>query len=86
MCFSSDCFLPRVVELATTSSDRQTKVAACELLHSLILYCLGRGATQLGHGQERYSMAPLYKKMFPSLLQLACDVELVSYMFVFYIF
>ncbi|XP_076075287.1 DNA-dependent protein kinase catalytic subunit-like [Mytilus galloprovincialis] len=73
-----DSFLPRIVELATTSSDRQTKVAACELLHSLVLFCLGRGASQLGRGQERFSMAPLYKKMFPSLLQLACDVEQVA--------
>lgn len=67
--------MPRIVELAQTSSDRQTKVAACELLHSLVLFCLGRGA--LGHDKDRFSMAPLYKKMFPSLLQLACDVEQV---------
>lgn len=72
----SDPFLPRIVELATKSGDRQTKVAACELLHSLILLCVGRNATQ--PGRERYSMAPLYKKMFPSILQLACDVDLVG--------
>lgn len=72
----SDPFLPRIVELATKSGDRQTKVAACELLHSLILLCVGRSATQ--PARERYSMAPLYKKMFPSILQLACDVDLVG--------
>ncbi|KAK3580733.1 hypothetical protein CHS0354_005741 [Potamilus streckersoni] len=76
-----DPFLPHVVELASKSSDRQTKVAACELLHSLILYCLGRGAQQPDdmRNQERYSMAPLYKKLFPAMLQLACDVEQVSH-------
>ncbi|KAL3877683.1 hypothetical protein ACJMK2_035352, partial [Sinanodonta woodiana] len=75
-----DPFLPHVVELASKSSDRQTKVAACELLHSLILYCLGRGAQQPDdmRNQERYSMAPLYKKLIPAMLQLACDVEQVS--------
>ena len=72
-----DPFLPRIVELATKSGDRQTKVAACELLHSLILLCVGRSATQ--PTRERFSMALIYKKIFPSILQLACDVDLVSY-------
>lgn len=58
----SDPFLPRVCELATSSSDRQTKVlmyglhdsyhgnavtpqvAACELLHALVLYMIGKSA------------------------------------------
>ncbi|XP_069123844.1 DNA-dependent protein kinase catalytic subunit-like [Argopecten irradians] len=73
-----DPFLPHVVALATKSSDRQTKVAACELLHSLVLFSLGRGATQPGETAKRNSMAPLYKNLFPVLLQLACDVELVA--------
>ncbi|ESO96748.1 hypothetical protein LOTGIDRAFT_143667, partial [Lottia gigantea] len=73
-----DPFLPHVVELASTSSDRQTKVAACELLHSLILYCLGRGAQQPGEVQKRYPMQKLYKKLFPAMLKLACDVEQVA--------
>ncbi|KAK6170524.1 hypothetical protein SNE40_018898 [Patella caerulea] len=73
-----DPFLPHVVELAMKSSDRQTKVAACELLHSLILYCLGRCAQQPGEQQKRYPMEAIYKKLFPAMLQLACDVELVS--------
>lgn len=36
-----DSYLVRVVELALTSSNRQTKVVACEFLHALILYMLG---------------------------------------------
>ncbi|XP_056017774.1 DNA-dependent protein kinase catalytic subunit-like isoform X2 [Ostrea edulis] len=71
-----DPFLPRIVELATKSGDRQTKVAACELLHSLILLCVGRSATQ--PTRERFSLASIYKKLFPSILQLACDVDLVT--------
>ncbi|KAK7506702.1 hypothetical protein BaRGS_00002177 [Batillaria attramentaria] len=72
-----DPFLPRVVELATKSSERQTKVAACELLHSLTLYTLGRSAQQPGEQQRRHPMDRLYRKLFPALLSLACDVEQV---------
>lgn len=72
-----DPFLPRVVELATTSSDRGTKVTACELLHSLVLFMVGRGAAQLAD-EKCHSMAPLFKKIFPAIMQLACDVEQVS--------
>lgn len=73
----TDAFLPHLVDLATKSSDRQTKVAACELLHSLIIYCLGRSAQQPGARVERASMAGLYMKLFPAMLKLSCDVEQV---------
>ena len=72
-----DPFLPRIVELATSSSDRQTKVAACELLHSMVLYMLGRSVQQ-PDAKDKFPMGPLYQKIFPSLLRLACDVELVA--------
>ena len=67
-----------MVELARQSSDRQTKVAACELLHSLMLYMLGRGAQQPGGQQNCQPMDRLYRKLFPALLSLACDVEQVG--------
>ena len=67
-----------MVELARQSSDRQTKVAACELLHSLTLYMLGRSAQQPGGQQNRQPMDRLYRKLFPALLSLACDVEQVG--------
>ncbi|KAL9956083.1 hypothetical protein ACROYT_G037506 [Oculina patagonica] len=72
-----DPFLPRLVELATSSSDRQTKVAACESLHSLVLYMLGKSVTQ-PQGTKKSPMERLWKHVFPALLQLACDVEQVS--------
>jgi len=74
-----DVFLPRVVELSTLSTDRQTKVAACELLHSLVLYMLGRSSQQPGMqlAEVADNMEKLYKKIFPALMQLACDVEQV---------
>ncbi|ETE68703.1 DNA-dependent protein kinase catalytic subunit, partial [Ophiophagus hannah] len=69
-----DLFLPRVTELALCASDRQTKVAACELLHSIVMFMLGKAA-QIPEGQEKSTpMFHLYKRMFPVLLQLACDV------------
>ncbi|KAG8290229.1 hypothetical protein J6590_090503 [Homalodisca vitripennis] len=36
-----DALLPRVVALALTSSDRQTKSAACEVLHALVILFTG---------------------------------------------
>lgn len=72
-----DVFLPRVTELALSASDRQTKVAACELLHSMVMFMLGR-ATQMPEGQGLPPMYQLYKHTFPVLLQLACDVDQVT--------
>ena len=40
-----DIFLPRIVDLALHSSDRQTKITACELLQSVMLYMIGKSAT-----------------------------------------
>ncbi|XP_012711305.2 DNA-dependent protein kinase catalytic subunit [Fundulus heteroclitus] len=73
-----DPFLPRISELALSTSDRQTKVAACELLHSLVVYMVGKSA-QMAEGENRLPpMYKLHKKLFPVLLRLACDVDQVT--------
>uniref|UniRef100_F6W6L3 DNA-dependent protein kinase catalytic subunit n=1 Tax=Monodelphis domestica TaxID=13616 RepID=F6W6L3_MONDO len=73
-----DVFLPRVTELALSSSDRQTKVASCELLHSMVMFMLGK-ASQIPEGKlGSPPMHQLYKKTFPVLLRLACDVDQVT--------
>ncbi|XP_045147611.1 DNA-dependent protein kinase catalytic subunit [Echinops telfairi] len=73
-----DVFLPRVTELALLATDRQTKVAACELLHSVVMFMLGK-ATQIPEGDHGFPpMYQLYKRTFPVLLRLACDVDQVS--------
>ncbi|XP_054451411.1 DNA-dependent protein kinase catalytic subunit [Pteronotus mesoamericanus] len=73
-----DIFLPRVTELALSAGDRQTKVAACELLHSMVMFMLGK-ATQIPEGaQGSPPMYQLYKRTFPVLLRLACDVDQVT--------
>ena len=39
-----DQIFPRIIVLAEKANDRQTKIAACELLHSLVLYMVGSNA------------------------------------------
>ncbi|XP_071521265.1 DNA-dependent protein kinase catalytic subunit-like [Panulirus ornatus] len=73
-----DDLLPHVVDLAINSSDRQTKVAASELLHSIIILMIGTGAQQHPDIQARYPMAPLYSHVFQAMLQLACDPDQVT--------
>ncbi|XP_062426360.1 DNA-dependent protein kinase catalytic subunit [Rhea pennata] len=73
-----DVFLPRVTELALSASDRQTKVAACELLHSIVVYMLGKASQMPEERQGPPPMYQLYKRMFPVLLRLACDVDQVT--------
>ncbi|XP_017270589.1 DNA-dependent protein kinase catalytic subunit isoform X2 [Kryptolebias marmoratus] len=73
-----DPFLPRISELALSTSDRQTKVAACELLHSLVVYMVGKSA-QMVEGEDKLPpMYKLHKRLFPVLLRLACDVDQVT--------
>lgn len=54
------------------------QVAACELLHSIVTYMLGK-ASQMPEGcQGPPPMYQLHKRIFPVLLRLACDVDQVS--------
>ncbi|KAJ8797135.1 hypothetical protein J1605_001945 [Eschrichtius robustus] len=83
-----DPFLPRVTELALSAGDRQTKVltdhplwldvAACELLHSIVMFMLGKATQMPDSGLGPPPMHQLYKRTFPVLLRLACDVDQVS--------
>ena len=68
------------------SSDRQAKVAACELLHSMVIYMVGRGAQKATGETERHPMEALYRRLFPIIITLACDVEQVSILKTFIIF
>lgn len=54
------------------------QVAACELLHGIVTYMLGK-ASQMPEGcQGPPPMYQLHKRVFPVLLRLACDVDQVS--------
>lgn len=105
-----DPFLPRISELALSTSDRQTKVcplicclligglvynvnlfstvsgsismffiqvAACELLHSLVVFMVGKSAQMVEGDTSLPPMYKLHKRLFPVLLRLACDVDQV---------
>ncbi|XP_062561141.1 DNA-dependent protein kinase catalytic subunit-like [Armigeres subalbatus] len=63
-----DTIIARVCTLAVGSSDRKTKVAACELLHALILYTIGI--------QYQDKMTKLWTKLCNHLLQLATDTDI----------
>lgn len=69
-----DSYLPRVVELSLSSSNRQVRVVACELLHALVLFMLGKSIQQ----NTKTSMEGLYRKVFPALLKLSCSAEQVA--------
>ncbi|XP_036376580.1 DNA-dependent protein kinase catalytic subunit isoform X1 [Megalops cyprinoides] len=73
-----DTYLPRITELALSTSNRQTKVAACELLHSTVVYMLGKASQIPGGKNATPPMHNLHKRIFPVLLRLACDVDQVT--------
>ena len=70
-----DNLLPRALDLAMNSSDRQTKVAACEFIHSVVLFMLGNRRT---NKTNKDSYKQIYKHLFPGLLKLATDVDLAT--------
>ena len=79
-----DSCLPRIVDLAQNSTDKETRIAACELLHALILYMIGQSATNLQDGggnirsariEQKAAFAKLYSKLFPVIIRLATEIE-----------
>ena len=66
-----DSLFPRIVALAEDSSDRQTKVAACELLYGSILLCAAET-------REESSKHDVFKHLFPALLRLSVDGDMVT--------
>lgn len=70
-----DALLPRIVELAESSSDRRTKVSACELLHAVVLHYVANNAANADQGK---SSSAIYSRLFPALLRLSVDGETVA--------
>lgn len=67
---TNDCFNP--VSLVCV-----LQVAACELLHSLVVYMVGKSAQMVEGKNSLPPMYKLHKRLFPVLLRLACDVDQV---------
>lgn len=53
------------------------QVAACELLHSLVVFMVGKSAQMVEGENSLPPMYKLHKRLFPVLLRLACDVDQV---------
>ncbi|XP_050478858.1 DNA-dependent protein kinase catalytic subunit-like isoform X2 [Bombus huntii] len=68
-----DKILPRIILLAQNSGDRRTKVIACEVLHSIVMYVLGKTSQYLVSNPDRF--VSLYTMLCPALLNLGCDYE-----------
>jgi len=80
-----DSLLPRVAELAESSGDRQTKVAACEFLHSLMLFMIGTNAinpnsraASTDEEAKPTQFFKIYSHLFPVLIRLAVDNDQVT--------
>ncbi|XP_052901969.1 DNA-dependent protein kinase catalytic subunit-like [Anopheles moucheti] len=67
-CIKLDGIVGRVCQLAVECSDRATKLAACELLHTIVLYLLG-----INYQDQLDS---LWTQICQHLLQLSCDTDL----------
>jgi DNA-dependent protein kinase catalytic subunit len=78
-----DELLPRIVFLAESSPDRATKVAACELLHTMVLYMIGLNSTdpskdKVGEKASGTNFSKIYERVFPAVLRLATDLDVVA--------
>lgn len=63
-----DQIVERVCYLALYSSDRSTKVSACELLHGLVLYVMGKNL-------ERSETIPVWKNLCKNIIILGADKD-----------
>lgn len=73
-----DRFLQRVVYLSLSSTNRGTKLNACELLHAIIVYMIGKSVTDPqmnGSSSNVYQMNKIYRHIYPAIFKLACDVD-----------
>ena len=68
-----DRFLPRIIYLALSSTNRQTKVNSCELLHAVVIYMIGRSVSDPEPGNVNSSgnlqMNKLYHNIYPALFK-----------------
>jgi DNA-dependent protein kinase catalytic subunit len=68
-----DRFLPRIVYLALSSTNRQTKVSACELLHAIVIYMIGKSVSDpdsVSSGNNgNFQMNKLYHNIYPALFR-----------------
>ncbi|XP_059489779.1 DNA-dependent protein kinase catalytic subunit-like isoform X2 [Neocloeon triangulifer] len=72
-----DDFLPQICKLTLESSDRHTRITACEMLYSSVLFILGT-AVQLNEKTAEYAELPkITKNVVPTILLLGCDSDVL---------
>ena len=78
-----DSLLPRTSQLALSSQDRATKIAACEALYGVTVYLVGKNAqapvcdaSDYTRTESRYRS--IFSKLFPVIFDLAVDREPVA--------
>lgn len=59
-----DSLVPRICENAISAPDRRTKIAACELTHSIVLYVIGT---------RNYGAGSVWRLLCSAMLQLGAD-------------
>jgi DNA-dependent protein kinase catalytic subunit len=72
-----DRFLQRIVYLSLSSTSRQTKVNACELLHAIVVYMIGKSVADPSGNvlSAQFQLNRIYRRVYPALFRLACDVD-----------
>ena len=78
-----DSLLPRISQLALSSQDRATKIAACEALYGVTVFSVGKNAQAPVSDASDYTRTEspyraIFGKLFPVLLELAVDAEPVA--------
>lgn len=64
-----DPILPRVLILCEQAGDLKTRVTACELLHAVVIYMIGRSA------QANVNFSKQFARLLPVVFRLATDME-----------
>jgi len=64
--------------LAENATERKTRVVASELLHSIIIYMLGKNSQVGARSKDANPFAKVYERLFPVIYRIATDVEAVS--------
>lgn len=68
-----DRTLPRIIALACDSSDRRTKIAACEVLHWMVTFTLGLSASRVSDPENPF--IGRYVILCRAVLTLGCDSD-----------
>lgn len=63
--------MPRILEMSSGSNDKETRIAACEFLHALLIYMIGVSANSTSNS----NFTKIYTHLFPEMLKLATETD-----------